>query len=87
MDAIKHNLVVDAHLNIFNLQDLAHRLEAIGQQGVDFRVVPAYPYTGTNGDATFPDWVALGSYSFRFGKVKQHQATPAMPAPGTRQDG
>jgi len=45
------------------------------------------PYTGNNGDATFPDWVALGSYSFRFGKVKPHQATPAMPAPGTRQDG
>jgi LCP family protein required for cell wall assembly len=43
VDAIKHNLVVDAHLNVFNLQDLAHRLEAIGQQGVDFRVVPAYP--------------------------------------------
>lgn len=44
------------------------------------------PYTGSNGDATFPDWVALGSYSYRFGSAK-HQATPTMPAPGTRQDG
>ena len=45
------------------------------------------PYTGNNGDATFPDWVALGSYSFRFGKVKPHEASPGMPTPGTRQDG
>lgn len=28
------------------------------------------PYTGANGDATFPDWVMLGTYSYRFGKVK-----------------
>lgn|ERR1043166_3477255 len=44
------------------------------------------PYTGSNGDATFPDYVALASYSYRFGSVR-HQATPTMPAPGTRQDG
>jgi len=45
------------------------------------------PYTGNNGDATFPDYVALASYSYRFGSVK-HTATPAMPvAPGSRQDG
>ncbi len=45
------------------------------------------PYTRTNGDATFPDWVALGSYSYKFGSAK-HSATPAMPVtPGTRQDG
>jgi len=44
------------------------------------------PYTGANGDATFPDYVALASYSFRFGKTK-HQAMPTTPAPGTRQDG
>ena len=43
------------------------------------------PYTGANGDATFPDYVALASYSYRFGSPK-HQATPAMPAPGSRQD-
>jgi hypothetical protein len=28
------------------------------------------PYTFSNGDATFPDWVAIGSYSYRFGSVK-----------------
>jgi hypothetical protein len=45
------------------------------------------PYTGANGDATFPDWVALGSFSYRFGSVK-HKAMPASPVlPGTRQDG
>jgi len=45
------------------------------------------PYTGSNGDATFPDYVALASYSYRFGSTK-HIATPAMPVtPGTRQDG
>jgi hypothetical protein len=44
------------------------------------------PYTGANGDATFPDYVALASLSYRFGSVK-HSATPTMPAPGTRQDG
>ena len=44
------------------------------------------PYTGANGDATFPDYVALASYSYRFGSVK-HSPTPAMPAPGSRQDG
>ena len=45
------------------------------------------PYTGANGDATFPDWMAIGSYSYRFGSAK-HNATPAMPVtPGTRQEG
>jgi len=34
------------------------------------------PYTGAAGDATFPDWVMLGTYSYRFGGVKH---TPAMP--------
>jgi hypothetical protein len=45
------------------------------------------PYTGANGDATFPDWVALASYSYRFGKAP-HNTVPAMPVtPGARQDG
>jgi len=44
------------------------------------------PYTGANGDATFPDYVAIASYSYRFGSVK-HTRTPSMPAPGIRQDG
>jgi hypothetical protein len=37
------------------------------------------PYTGNTGDATFPDWVAIGSYSFRFGSLK-HIAAPNQPA-------
>ena len=43
LDAVRHNLIVDQHLNIYDLQDLANKLSAIGQKGVDFRVVPAYP--------------------------------------------
>jgi hypothetical protein len=34
------------------------------------------PYTGANGDATFPDWIAIASYSYRFGSPK-HVAMPA----------
>jgi len=41
------------------------------------------PYTGSNGDATFPDWVALASYSYRFGSVK-HVTVPPI---GTRESG
>jgi hypothetical protein len=41
------------------------------------------PYTGNNGDATFPDWVALASYSYRFGSVKHVTAPPPT---GIRQD-
>jgi len=41
------------------------------------------PYTGSNGDATFPDVVALASYSYRFGSVK-HVAAP--PPTGVRED-
>jgi len=40
------------------------------------------PYTGANGDATFPDWVALASYSYRFGSVKH----VTVPPTGIRQD-
>jgi hypothetical protein len=44
------------------------------------------PYTGANGDATFPDYVALASYSYRFGEVK-HRAMPVSPVtPGAQQD-
>ncbi|HEY1332053.1 MAG TPA: LCP family protein [Actinomycetota bacterium] len=43
ISALKHNLVVDQRLNIFDIQDLAHSLEKLGQGGVDFRVVPAVP--------------------------------------------
>jgi len=43
------------------------------------------PYTGAHGDATFPDYVFLGSYSVRFGKgtspLKGPQQKPAVPSP------
>jgi hypothetical protein len=43
------------------------------------------PYTGASGDATFPDYVFLGSYSIRFGKgtssLKGPEKKPAVPAP------
>jgi len=39
------------------------------------------PYTGANGDATFPDWVMLANYSYRFGTVKH----VAMPQPKTQE--
>ena len=43
------------------------------------------PYTGAKGDATFPDYVFLGSYSVRFGKgvspLKGPQQKPAVPSP------
>jgi hypothetical protein len=35
------------------------------------------PYTGANGDATFPDWVMIGSYAYRFGRAK-HIPMPAQ---------
>jgi hypothetical protein len=35
------------------------------------------PYTGAKGDATFPDWMAIASYSYRFGTAKH----VAMPTP------
>jgi hypothetical protein len=34
------------------------------------------PYTGAAGDATFPDWVVLGTYSYRFGHAKHAAAMP-----------
>lgn len=34
------------------------------------------PYTGASGDATFPDWVMIGTYSYRFGHAK-HVPMPA----------
>jgi hypothetical protein len=53
------------------------------------------PYTGNTGDATFPDAVAIASYSLRFGGGKHHDM-PSLPTPpvqrppavqpGTRQD-
>ena len=43
------------------------------------------PYTGAEGDATFPDYVFLGSYSVRFGKghskLQGPQPKPVVPSP------
>src|SRR5439155_26790209 len=41
----KENLRVDDHLNLDDLQDLAHTLGSNGQQGVLFRTLPAVPQT------------------------------------------
>lgn len=42
-----------------------------------FRYRAPDPYTGASGDATFPDWVMIGTYSYRFGSVK-HVAMPPV---------
>lgn len=34
-----------------------------------YRIRRSDPYTGALGDATFPQWIALASYSYRFGKT------------------
>jgi hypothetical protein len=39
------------------------------------------PYTGNEGDSTFPEYVAIATYAVRFGKSMKHQ----MPAPATDQ--
>jgi LCP family protein required for cell wall assembly len=44
LHAIKHNVVIDQNLNLFALQDLMQRITVIGQEGVDFRAVPAVPF-------------------------------------------
>jgi hypothetical protein len=55
---------------------------AHGKSTVQFNLPRAFyrnraldPYTGAAGDATFPDWVPMVTYSYRFGTVK-HIAMP-----------
>ncbi len=43
VNAIKDNLIVDDHLNLYNLQDLTRKLSGLGQQGVLFRILPSAP--------------------------------------------
>ncbi len=43
--AAKDNLHYDASLNLEDIQDLAHRLSAVGQADVVFRALPATPVT------------------------------------------
>jgi hypothetical protein len=70
-----------------------------GRHAISFNVPIGYyynrftnPYTGTRGDSTFPEYVAIGTYSMRFGGGSHAAKTPAvsdqpaaprvMPAPG-----
>lgn len=46
-----------------------------------YRMRKPDPYTGAEGDATFPDYVFLGSYSVRFGKGAHGLQQPATPKP------
>jgi len=41
--AAKNNMVIDSHLNIYDLQDLTLRLAKLGSQNVLFRVLPGRP--------------------------------------------
>src|SRR5262249_55646945 len=43
--AVQKNLVLDKNLDLYSLQDLTSKLTNLGQQGVEFRVVPATPVT------------------------------------------
>jgi len=45
LHAIKHNVTIDQHLNLYDLQDLMNQMDVQGQAGVDFRAVPAVPFT------------------------------------------
>ena len=44
MHAIKHNVTIDQHLNLYALQDLLNEMDLQGQSGVDFRAIPATPF-------------------------------------------
>jgi LCP family protein required for cell wall assembly len=44
LKAIRHNVVIDQRLNVYDLQDLMNRITVVGQSGVDFRAVPATPF-------------------------------------------
>jgi len=59
-----------------------------GRQTISLNVPIAFyrnrkpdPYTGLQGDATFPRYIMLGSYGFRFGGKRGAQATPIVPCP------
>ena len=45
IEAAKNNLHYDSSLNLEDIQDLAHRLAAVGQSDVLFRTLPALPVT------------------------------------------
>ncbi len=43
IEAVQHNLRMDANLNLYALQDLTRKLGELGQSGVAFRIVPSVP--------------------------------------------
>jgi LCP family protein required for cell wall assembly len=43
IQATRHNLIIDKGLNLYSLQDLTRTLADLGQESVDFRVLPALP--------------------------------------------
>ena len=45
INAVQHNLRMDANLNLYALQDLTRKLGELGQTGVAFRTVPSVPVT------------------------------------------
>jgi LCP family protein required for cell wall assembly len=50
LKAVRHNVVIDQHLNVYDLQDLLDRMTVVGQSGVDFRAVSATPFVQNNID-------------------------------------
>jgi LCP family protein required for cell wall assembly len=79
LKAINHNVVIDQNLDVFALQDLLSRLADVGQNGVDFRVVPAVPFVQNGIDyvrALQPetteifDRIQSGEALFRLGKAE-----------------
>jgi LCP family protein required for cell wall assembly len=48
-NAIQDNLTRDDNLNLYELQDLSRKLADLGQQGVQFRIVPAVPLAPIDG--------------------------------------
>lgn len=45
LSALRHGVVFDEGMNLYDLQDLARKLDSIGQSGVAFRALPAVPVT------------------------------------------
>jgi LCP family protein required for cell wall assembly len=75
LKAIRHNVVIDQHLNVYDLQDLMHRITVVGQAGVDFRAVSATPFVQNNIDyvrALQPETTEL------FNRIKHDKALHSL---------
>lgn len=60
----------------------------VGRHAVSFNLPVGYyfnrfpnPYTGNPGDSTFPEYVSIATYSFRFGKSARHNIPAATDQP------